>query len=170
MAKAIANAAVTPATFHPPAACTTAELSWVLVVPFAEAAEAVDVPVDSAPAEPVVDVTNRLEVPDEELAAALVSPTVVAAAVVPATATDDEVVDAAADPDEDPALVSTVPPALGGGGTTLDWSTSLPTPQGVGAAPLGCTELAGGVVSPLSEAIVKRVVQVLLLTAVVEYW
>jgi len=72
-AKTIANTAVIPATLSPPAACTTAELSWEEEVPFAETAEAVDVPVEEAPADPVVDVTNRLEEPDdEELAATLV--------------------------------------------------------------------------------------------------
>jgi len=49
-----------------------------------------------------------------------------------------------------------------GGGTTLLVSTSWPTPQGI-SSPEGCLSLAGRVKSPLSDMMLKRVVQVLTL-------
>jgi hypothetical protein len=51
--------------------------------------------------------------------------------------------------------------ALAGGGTAVEGSTSAPTPQGIASLLPGCVGLAGGVVSPFAEAMVKRVVQVL---------
>ena len=61
-------------------------------------------------------------------------------------------------------------PRYCGGGTTLDWSTSAPAPQGI-FWPSGCVSFAGGVVVPSAGAIVKRVVHVRFLGAAgLENW
>ena len=51
--------------------------------------------------------------------------------------------------------------AKAGAGTALLGSTSLPTPHGIASPDPGCFGLAGGVVAPVADAMVKRVVQVL---------
>ena len=55
-----------------------------------------------------------------------------------------------------------LPEVNDGGATALLWSTRLPIPHGIGSFEPGCLRLAGGVEVPDDEAIVKRVVQVLL--------
>ena len=60
-------------------------------------------------------------------------------------------------------------PRYCGGGTTLDWSTSAPAPQGI-FWPSGCVSFAGGVVVPSAAAIVKRVVHVLFSESQDENW
>ena len=107
-----------------------------------------------------------------------------------ATEDEDEAEDAVDDEDEaeadvDPELlavaieldepelaeVDELPPVRYlGGGTTLDWSTSAPTPHEI-FWPSGWVSFAGVVTEPSDAAIVKRVVQVRFLGAAgVENW
>ena len=48
----------------------------------------------------------------------------------------------------------------GGDGVALEGSTSAPLPQGIWLPSEGCVIFGGGVLSPVAEAMVKRVVQV----------
>lgn len=59
---------------------------------------------------------------------------------------------------------------LTGAATALLGSTRLPTPQGMAAPPLGWLALAGGVVAPVVDAMVKRVVQVALMAPGAVNW
>lgn len=61
-----------------------------------------------------------------------------------------------------PAGESPLSAALAGGGTALEASTSAPVPHGTGSLVPGWLALGAGTVSPEAEAMVKRVVQVLL--------
>lgn len=63
---------------------------------------------------------------------------------------------------EFPAGTSPLSAALAGGGTALEASTRAPVPHGTGSLVPGWLALGAGTVWPLAEAMVKRVVQVLL--------
>jgi len=73
--------------------------------------------------------------------------------------------DAEPDADATPDDVAAPEPDIGpdvtplGGGTALEGSTRAPVPQGIGSPP-GWFALAGGVVDPLDEVMVNRVVHV----------
>jgi hypothetical protein len=56
-----------------------------------------------------------------------------------------------------------LPEVNDGGGTALLWSTRWPVPHGIGSFEPGCLGLAGGVEEPDDDAMVKRVVQVLVM-------
>lgn len=64
--------------------------------------------------------------------------------------------------DTEPEAGPPAPPALGGGGTAAEGLARAPTPQGTASPEPGWVGLGAGVVSPDADAIVKRVVQVLL--------
>jgi len=66
----------------------------------------------------------------------------------------------------------TLPPGAvpAGAATALEGSTRFPVPQGIGSFDPGCWAFAGGVVAPVADAIVKRVVQALTLVCGEENW
>jgi len=70
--------------------------------------------------------------------------------------------DADATPDDEAAPEPEIGPDVTplGGGTAFEGSARAPVPQGMGSPP-GWFALAGGVVAPLDEAMVNRVVHVL---------
>jgi hypothetical protein len=72
-----------------------------------------------------------------------------------------EVPDADDASEAEPGGVEGFAPAPAGGGTAVEGSTSAPTPQGIAAFVPGWLGFAGGVVAPVGDAIVKRVVHVL---------
>jgi len=119
-----------------------------------------------APLPAGVEVDDALAEPVEEVMMLVESPECVLVVFVEVAGLEETGTGAEADEEELPAAA--VPDA--GAATAKEGSTRFPTPQGMGSFDPGCKAFAGGVVAPVEDAIVKRVVQVLTLVCEEEYW